>query len=847
MFALTAVHIKNCVVVKLQEDIYPIDLHWFPKTIAGKKQALAEIFALTSTDGKFHLLSKTGRIEKSVEAHRGAVLASRWNYDGTALITAGEDGQIKIWSKSGMLRSTLAQQGCPVYSVAWAPDSDRILYTFGRQLVIKPLQPSSKSLQWKAHDGIILKVDWNSVNDLILSGGEDCKCKVWDSYGRPLYSTAPHDYPVTSVAWAPDGEVFAMGSFNTLRLCDKTGMKIQSKGRSFDTSFDIQCESQKVFDTLRKKVSRTHFRSGRNAERAVLRCKGTIMKQYSAPSIPATSGMCLGSLLFQAHQAPSYDSHWISTMVSRRRPPQEPNLPSRWSYALEKPNTGSLFSLAWSADGTQLAGACGNGQVIFAHIVEQRWEWKNFEITLTKRRTMQVRNVLNEAVDTLEFRDRVIKASLSHGHLVVATALQCLVYSSKNWNTPLIFDLKEATVSLILQAERHFLLVDGGGINVYSYEGHLVSTPKFPSMRTDILNTKTVSLSNDTIAVRDKTDEKVIYLFDAQTGKSIADGKPLIHKMDVMEIALDHCGPSNDRKIALIDKNNDLYLTSVRRLGKEQSMHKIGSMVHTIAWNDSANILCGIQDTQFTVWYYPSVVFVDKDLLPNTLFTKDGSEFSSTPHILNYTGTQVTLRRSDGSLVYSVMPPYATMLHEYTGSARWEEALCLCHFAKDQALWACLAGMAMANRELNTAETAYAAIREVDKVQYIKFIKDLPSKESSLAHTLLFSGQVQEAEATLLQAGLIYQAIQVHIDLFNWDRALELAVKHKTHVDTVLAYRQKFLQNFRKEETNKHFLQYSEGVEVDWEKIQSKIEMELAKERERAANSSVRSSVASHR
>lgn len=38
-------------VVKLQEDIYPIDLHWFPKTTAGKKQALAEIFALTSTDG----------------------------------------------------------------------------------------------------------------------------------------------------------------------------------------------------------------------------------------------------------------------------------------------------------------------------------------------------------------------------------------------------------------------------------------------------------------------------------------------------------------------------------------------------------------------------------------------------------------------------------------------------------------------------------------------------------------------------------------------------------------------------------------------------------------------------
>lgn len=155
--------------------------------------------------------------------------------------------------------------------------------------------------------------------------------------------------------------------------------------------------------------------------------------------------------------------------------------------------------------------------------------------------------------------------------------------------------------------------------------------------------------------------------------------------------------------------------------------------------------------------------------------------------------------------------------------------------------------MAMANRELATAEVAYVAIGEVARVQYINFIKEQPSKESSVAHLLLFSGHVQEAEASLLQAGLVYQAIQVNIDLFNWDRALELAVKHKTHVDTVLAYRQKYLQRFGRKESNKRFLQYADGVEVDWEKIQAKLEMELSKERERAANTSVRSSLAPRR
>jgi len=34
------------------------------------------------------------------------------------------------------------------------------------------------ALQWKAHDGVILSVDWNPVNGLILSAGEDCRYKV---------------------------------------------------------------------------------------------------------------------------------------------------------------------------------------------------------------------------------------------------------------------------------------------------------------------------------------------------------------------------------------------------------------------------------------------------------------------------------------------------------------------------------------------------------------------------------------------------------------------------------------------------------------------------------------------
>ncbi|MED6278634.1 Intraflagellar transport protein 80 [Characodon lateralis] len=42
---------ETSLVVQLPEDIYPVDLHWFPKTVGAKKQTQAEISALTSTDG----------------------------------------------------------------------------------------------------------------------------------------------------------------------------------------------------------------------------------------------------------------------------------------------------------------------------------------------------------------------------------------------------------------------------------------------------------------------------------------------------------------------------------------------------------------------------------------------------------------------------------------------------------------------------------------------------------------------------------------------------------------------------------------------------------------------------
>ena len=51
--------------------------------------------------------------------------------------------------------------------------------------------------------------------------------------------------------------------------------------------------------------------------------------------------------------------------------------------------------------------------------------------------------------------------------------------------------------------------------------------------------------------------------------------------------------------------------------------------------------------------------------------------------------------------------------------------------------WSYGTGMAVHAKHLDTAEVAYAAIQESDKVYYIQYIKELPLKEATVSYAIL--------------------------------------------------------------------------------------------------------------
>jgi len=237
-------------------------------------------------------------------------------------------------------------------------------------------------------------------------------------------------------------------------------------------------------------------------------------------------------------------------------------------------------------------------------------------------------------------------------------------------------------------------------------------------------------------------------------------------------------------------------------------------------------MLCAIADGRFICWYYPNVASIDRDLLPLTTVTQDASEFGKVPQIVSFYGARATIRRADGALLTASVSPYPLMLHAFVSATppRWEEAQKLCRHAKDDGLWAVLAATAVQANMLDAAEVAFAAINEVDKLQFMLHIKSIDSEVRQQAELMLYRRCPDEAETILLQATppLVYHAIKLNIRLFRWDRALEIALEKRTHVDTVLAYRARYLEEFGKRETDERFKSVANDVTFDWETINAK-------------------------
>ena len=49
--------------------------------------------------------------------------------------------------------------------------------------------------------------------------------QIWDSYGRNIYASDAFDHAITCIRWSVDGTMFAVGSYNSIAVCDRSGVR----------------------------------------------------------------------------------------------------------------------------------------------------------------------------------------------------------------------------------------------------------------------------------------------------------------------------------------------------------------------------------------------------------------------------------------------------------------------------------------------------------------------------------------------------------------------------------------------------------------------------------------------
>ena len=368
------------------------------------------------------------------------------------------------------------------------------------------------------------------------------------------------------------------------------------------------------------------------------------------------------------------------------------------------------MKLSWSHDGTVVAGAGGNGSVVFGYIVNRQISWAHIEAVLDEDNKISINDCLHEMNEDLDFRERVVNMNMKNNHLIVCTTSQCYVYNVMNWTSPFVFDVKDS-IYLIVQGAKYFALIDASqNFTVYNYEGKLVSTPKFQGLRVEFLNARHISLSADVLALIDPSDPKVVRIFDIISGKPST--VTINHSTEIVEMELNQVEMSSERKMCFIDSNRDMFITMVHK----PDIIKIASIVDSFQWNDNNDMLACISDGKLMTWFYPNAIYVDRDLMNKALAIKDASDVGKLAQMKSFNGNLCTVRRLDGALATLSISPYPKVLYEYVDKAEFEKGIRLCRFVKEQTLWACLAAMGIYCRELNTVEIALAAIDEADKV-----------------------------------------------------------------------------------------------------------------------------------
>ncbi|KAJ4460103.1 putative transducin family protein / WD-40 repeat family protein [Paratrimastix pyriformis] len=207
--------------------------------------------ATGSYDGQARIWALNGDLLRTLTAHRGPIFSLKWNKKGDLLLSGSVDKTAIIWDvATGRVRQQFDFHRAPTLDVDWRNNTSFATCSTDMMIFVCKLGEPRPIKAFTGHTNEVNAVKWDPTGNLLASCSDDGTAKIWTTrQDRCLHDFREHSKEIYTIKWSPTGPstsnpnlplCLGTASFDaTVKLWDPEAGRLHTLSKHTDPVYSI--------------------------------------------------------------------------------------------------------------------------------------------------------------------------------------------------------------------------------------------------------------------------------------------------------------------------------------------------------------------------------------------------------------------------------------------------------------------------------------------------------------------------------------------------------------------------------------------------------------------------------